>query len=75
MDRQGQRERGALESVGQLLGVIIPAGDTPQLVEFIYTAPTLKLGGTITLLTAFGLILYLLRVDKVIDRFRQRVRA
>src|SRR5690606_5416217 len=64
-----------LESVGQLLGVIIPAGDTPHLVEFIYTAPTLKLGGMITLFTAFGLILYLLRVDKVIDRFRQRVRA
>ncbi len=54
-----------LESVGRLLGVVLPPGEGAQLVEFIYTAPTLKLGGMITLITILGSILYLLRVDQL----------
>jgi hypothetical protein len=64
-------EPAHLESVGQLLGVILPAGDRSYLIEFIYTAPTLKLGGAITLVTIALCILYLLRADRLPRRFKQ----
>jgi hypothetical protein len=65
-----------LESVGQLIGVVVPAGETPQVVEFVYNgSPLLHTGGTITLLTALSAILYLLRADKILYSFRRRTRA
>jgi hypothetical protein len=66
-----------LESVGGILGVVLPAGDTPVMVEFIYTAPTFRLGAAITLLTAFVSIGYLLQLDKLrvanLRRWRSRI--
>lgn len=41
-----------VQSVGELLGVVLPPGSQAKRVEFIYTAPTLKLGGSITVLAA-----------------------
>jgi hypothetical protein len=52
-----------------LVGVILPPGETPQFVEFIYTAALLRIGGLITLVTALFSILYLLRVDHLVRRF------
>lgn len=70
-------EESKLESVGGLLGVILPSGDGPVLIEFIYTAPTLRLGGIITLLTAIVCAAYLLQLDQVPARLRtwQKTRA
>ena len=50
-------------SVGQMLGVVLPPGETAasHLIEFIYNPLTLKLGGLITILAAIGSALYLLR--------------
>jgi hypothetical protein len=48
-----------LESVGQLIGVVLPPGGYPLLVDFVYIAPLLRVGGMITLVTALGTILYL----------------
>lgn len=58
-----------LESVGGVLGVVLPPGDAPVLVEFVYTATTFKIGGLITLVTAIGAVLYLLEAE----RYRARV--
>lgn len=70
-------EDAKLESIGGFLGVILPPGDQPALVEFIYTAPTLRLGGIVTLLMAFFCTVYLLQLDKIPARFRvwQKSRA
>lgn len=62
-------EAAKLESVGQLIGVILPPGSEPQLVEFIYTAPTLRLGGWISLFTSLFCIGYLLQLDPLAKRF------
>ncbi|MEP7293288.1 MAG: hypothetical protein ABI835_16000 [Chloroflexota bacterium] len=48
-------------SVGQMLGVVLPPGDTTHLIEFIYNPLTLKLGGLITILAAVATSIYLLR--------------
>lgn len=64
-----------LESVGRMLGVQLLPGTTPQVVEFIYTAPTLKLGGAITVITVVGSILYLLRAERVLGWRRRRHQA
>ncbi len=68
-------EPAQLESVGELLGVILPPGEAPVLVEFEYTAPTLKIGGVITLFTAFLCVVYLLRLDTIPRRIRMRRNA
>ncbi len=52
-----------LESVGMLLGVVLPPGDQPALITFSYTAPLLKIGGLITLVTSVLTAGYLLRAE------------
>lgn len=50
-----------LESVGGLLGVIIPAGTRePQVIEFAYRPPLVYGGGVLTLITAAFCVVYLL---------------
>jgi hypothetical protein len=61
-----------LESVGGQLGVVLPPDDDPQQVYFVYRPTLLYLGGIITLMTALGLIGYLLRLDLWYTRFKLR---
>ncbi|MFN8562366.1 MAG: hypothetical protein U0703_12275 [Anaerolineae bacterium] len=56
-----------LESVGRMLGVrASPRHDAAGRRVHAYTAPTLKLGGAITVITVVGSILYLLRAERVL---------
>jgi hypothetical protein len=57
-----------LESVGELIGVVLPPGTTPHYIVFQYIPPLFILGGFITLLTALICILYLLRADRYIPQ-------
>ncbi len=52
-----------IESVGQLIGVVVPPNSTPT-VEFEFTAPLLRVGAIITGLTGLFALLYLLRADR-----------
>ncbi len=49
-----------LESVGGQIGVVLPAGDQPVQVYFVYDPIQPVIGGLVTLLTAIICILYLL---------------
>ncbi len=53
-----------LESVGQLIGVVIPQGTAPHRILFVYDPPLLKLGGLITLMTAAACAFYLLNGER-----------
>ncbi len=53
-----------LQSVGQLLGVVLPAGGAVYNVYFRYDPPLFKIGAAITLVTAAMLALWLLGVDR-----------
>jgi hypothetical protein len=59
-----------LLSIGQLLGVSVPPGETPVTVEFIYSAPALRIGAIITLFGIALSIAYLLRLDAIPARIR-----
>ena len=61
-----------LESVGQLLGVILPAHTPPSIIEFSYRPATFLIGGLITLVTSVVLIGYLLRVDERVRRWWEK---
>lgn len=61
-----------LESVGQLLGVVIPPGSGVQAIVFTYVPTLLFIGGGITLITAVWSILYLLRADRLWQWIRSR---
>jgi hypothetical protein len=49
-----------IESVGRNIGVVIPAGDKPVQVYFVYDPIQPVIGGLITLVTALVCTLYLL---------------
>lgn len=59
-------EEAALESIGGRLGVILPAGDSPRWVQFIYRPLLFLLGGTLTIITALLSILFLLRGERIL---------
>ncbi len=61
-----------LESVGQLVGVVLPPGAIPHRIVFVYDPPLLKLGGALTLMTALFCALYLLYAERLIGRRRPR---
>jgi hypothetical protein len=66
-------EPARLESVGGLLGVVLPAGSGQHIVHFAYRPPLLFLGGVITLMTAVVCVGYLLRADLLVpERWRLR---
>jgi hypothetical protein len=58
-----------LESVGFLLGVVMPA-DSSGVIAFVYTPDTFIIGGAITVLTVIFTIGYLLRLDERAGRWR-----
>ncbi|MBC8172095.1 MAG: hypothetical protein H7X77_10495, partial [Anaerolineae bacterium] len=62
----GQSAR--LESIGQLIGVVIPAGSDVQNIVFEFTSPLLQLGGIITLVTSLFCIGYLLYGERLLKR-------
>lgn len=55
-----------IESIGGLIGTVIPAGTDQHLVEFTYRPPLLFIGGVLTLLSVLIGILYLLGMDRFI---------
>jgi hypothetical protein len=63
-----------LESVGGLLGVVVPVGQGQRFVHFAYRPPLLYLGALITLIFAPLIMLYLARADRFIPR-QWRTRA
>ncbi len=65
----GQRAR--LESIGQLIGVVIPRNSMP-VIEFSYDAPLLRFGAIISALTIIFIILYMAQFDTLIVRWRAR---
>ncbi|MBN8636837.1 MAG: hypothetical protein J0M07_16035, partial [Anaerolineae bacterium] len=52
-----------LESVGQLIGVVVPPHSAPT-VEFAFTTPLLGVGAIISGLTGLFALLYLLRAER-----------
>jgi hypothetical protein len=61
-----------LESVGGLIGVVLPPGATPHYVYFQYEPPLLFLGGALTLFTTLVCILYLLHAERfILPRLRR----
>jgi hypothetical protein len=65
-----------LESVGGLIGVVIPAGSGQHLVYFAYRPPLFFIGAVITLIAWVICIAYLLRLDRLIpDRWKLRGQA
>lgn len=61
-----------VESVGQLIGVVLPPDGRPHEIEFVFTAPLLMLGSAISLGAFLFAGLFLLRVD---DRLLGRTTA
>ncbi|MEO8397716.1 MAG: hypothetical protein ABI700_32275, partial [Chloroflexota bacterium] len=57
-----------LESVGGLIGVVLPAGNTPHVVYFAYRPPLVFWGEVITIISAVCCIGYLLHLDRIIPR-------
>jgi hypothetical protein len=55
-----------VESVGGLLGVIVPPGDGQRLIRFQYIPPLLYLGAGITLVTWAVCALFLLRAERLL---------
>ncbi len=53
-----------VESVGGLLGVLLPASEQPQIVTFEYRPPLYTLGAAITIFSAFVVSGYLLGIGK-----------
>lgn len=68
-------EPAQLESVGELLGIILPPNTPPSIIEFVYHPITFFIGGLITLITSIILIGYLLRVDEHVRGWPQKRRA
>lgn len=64
-----------LESVGQLIGVVLPADGADHQILFRYDPPLFKVGALITFVTAAAVSLWLLRADRVLARFRSRRRS
>ncbi len=63
-----------LESVGGLIGVLLPRNNRLHRVEFRYRPPLLYRGGALTLLTSVVLGLYLLRADRLLKILRHKKR-
>lgn len=59
---------GKLESVGQLIGYVVPSDGETYNLMFEYTAPLLKLGSAITIATALFTMAYLAGLDKRLKR-------
>lgn len=57
-------EPAQLESVGRLIGVVVPPGRGQHFVYFAYRPPLVFIGAAITLITWVVCIVYLLRVDR-----------
>jgi hypothetical protein len=55
-----------LESVGGLIGVVIPPGSGQHFIYFAYRPPLFFIGAAITLVTWVVCVLYLLRVDRLL---------
>ncbi|HEX2620770.1 MAG TPA: hypothetical protein VHL11_11495 [Phototrophicaceae bacterium] len=60
-----------LQSVGQLIGVTIPPSGEVQTVVFQFTDRILIFSAMITIATGIFCILYLLRVDRLLNLFRK----
>ncbi len=60
-----------LESVGQLVGVVLPASTIPHRILFVYDPPLLKIGGVLTLATILFSVLYMLYAERLIGRRRK----
>ncbi len=58
-----------LESVGGLLGVLLPRDTQTHTIEFAYRPPLVLRGAWLSLLTCAFLILYLLRADRLMAYF------
>jgi len=56
-----------LESVGQLIGYVLPPNSS-QNVEFEFTAPTLRFGAVVSVLTLIAMLLFLFRADRLLNR-------
>jgi hypothetical protein len=70
VDVAGQAAR--LESVGGLVGVILPPGSGRLTIRFAYRPPLVRQGGILSLFCAGICAAYLLRVDRVIRPRRRR---
>jgi len=66
-------EPARLESVGQLIGYVIPP-NSEQVIEFEFTAPLLRVGAIITALSVLFIILYLGRADRLLRRLPEPIR-
>jgi hypothetical protein len=63
-----------LESVGELIGVVLPTGTIPHYIVFQYVPPLFIVGGIITLFTILVCILYLFHADRYIPTvWRERL--
>jgi hypothetical protein len=62
-----------LESVGQLIGVVVPPHSAPT-VEFEFTTPLLQVGAIISGLTGLFALLYLLRAERWLKPLRTAAR-
>lgn len=61
-----------LESVGGLIGVLLPRDSQNHTVEFAYRPPLVYRGGVLTMLTCVVLSLYLLRADRLLKILRHK---
>ncbi|MBZ0309115.1 MAG: YfhO family protein, partial [Anaerolineae bacterium] len=61
-----------LESVGGLIGVLLPRDSQKHSVEFAYRPPLVYRGGVLTLFTCGVLSLYLLRADRLLKILRHK---
>ena len=63
-----------LESVGGLIGAVVPADGHPHVLDFTYRPPLLLIGSAITLTAALVSILILLRADQALLTLLKRRR-
>lgn len=59
-----------LESVGQLIGVVLPADGADHQIVFRYDPPLFKVGAAITFIATAITALWLLRAERLLNRFR-----
>lgn len=70
-----------IESIGGFIGVLLPPDESWHKVLFQYLPADFYIGAAVTLITALGMILYLLRIDRVLPEdwlrrfFRQLAEA
>ncbi len=61
-----------LESVGTLIGVVVPKSGIPHRILFVYDPPLVKIGSVLTLGTILFCVLYLLHGERLIGRGEPR---